>query len=91
MEPEPSGMCEEHEIADSNLRGSNKYVMLDRCEERKATEGDEILEPQQQLHVRTLRWKLLVLLCCFAFIILVFVIVKWGMPFFSKKVLHLSI
>ncbi|KAI9122689.1 hypothetical protein K1719_006529 [Acacia pycnantha] len=87
MTPEPSEKCEKHENAGSNLEGSNEYVKLAKYDEPKAAEA-QILQPQAQPRIKTLWWWFIVLLWCFVIIILAFVIVKWGMPFFSVKVLY---
>ncbi|XP_054776849.1 uncharacterized protein LOC129285277 [Prosopis cineraria] len=87
MTPEPSDEFGKHENAGSDLREKSEYVGLAKCDDPKATEA-EMLQHQEQPTIRTFWWWLIVLLWCFVIIILVFVLVKWGVPFFSEKVLY---
>lgn len=89
MTPESSEQLEKHSNSAHRVRvrGNTEYVRLFISDEPRATEP-EMLQPQAETRNKSFMWWIKVFLWCIVIVILVFVSVKWGLPFVFEKVLH---
>lgn len=89
MTPEPSRELEKLEITTGHpVRGSTEYVRLAISDEPRAVET-EMLQPQAESRIKSFRWWAKAFIWCFVIVILVFGLIKWGVPFAFEKVLRL--
>ncbi|XP_061354224.1 uncharacterized protein LOC133298862 [Gastrolobium bilobum] len=87
MTPESSKEMEKRAISGHHVKGNSEYVRLVMSDEPSAVET-EMLQPQAESRIESFWWWMKTFLWCFVIVILVFVLVKWVVPFVFEKLLY---
>jgi len=89
MTQESSEVLEKHAGSGSHARGNSEYVRLVIPDETRAVES-EILLPRAESRLQSFWWWTKSSLWCVVIVLLAFILIRWGVPLFFKKVFALT-
>ncbi|KAG4929133.1 hypothetical protein JHK84_046105 [Glycine max] len=87
MTQESSEVLGKHASSGSHVRGSSEYIRLVISDEQRVVEAETLLT-RAESRIKSFWWWMKSFLWCVVFVILVFILVKWGVPLFFVKVLY---